>query len=351
VDADLTGAFCDTVRAAIADGSALYLKGGGSKLTRFGRHCDATALDTAAHRGIVSYRPAEMILTARSGTPLAELEAAAGEAGQRLAFEAPVFSGTATIGGTLACNNSGPSRPWRGSVRDAVLGLRLIDGRGRSLRFGGEVIKNVAGYDVSRLQAGALGTLGLITEVSLRLLPKTDAQLQLLTACDAEAAIQRMRALSLQALPLTGACWHDGELQLRFEGSSAAVRALRTRFPDYREGDAGFWSRLREWELPELRGTHTRIDLAPATPAQRLEKTCLIDWAGALRLIPGVASLTELSQSLAGATAQLEIRGCGDQSGEVTPTPPAALQRMLRRIKQAADPHAVFNPGRLYAWM
>ncbi|MEE4278383.1 MAG: glycolate oxidase subunit GlcE [Halieaceae bacterium] len=350
-DADLAKHLAEAVRAARADNRSLYLRGGDSKRVRYGRRCDAADLDVSGHRGIVSYRPAEMVITARSGTPISELVAAVDEAGQRLAFDAPTCGGRATLGGSLACNASGPARPWLGSVRDAVLGLRLVDGGGQLLRFGGEVIKNVAGYDVSRLQAGALGTLGLITEVSLRLLPKPETRLCLTRSCELDAAIPCLREVALEALPLSGACWYDGALRLRFEGSSAAMRALRARFADWAPDDDGFWTRLREGALPGLERPHIRADLAAATAAAALADTWLIDWAGSLRLLPEPVDDLPLAEHAASTRAQVQLCGYGDQEREVFPAPKPAMRHVLQRTKQAADPGAVFNPGRLYEWM
>jgi glycolate oxidase FAD binding subunit len=175
MDRDDSQALIDAVRDACAARSTLYLAGAGSKRTPLAGACAAAPLDVTAHRGIVSYRADELVLTARAGTPVADLVSAAAAQGQRLPFE-PLQSAGATLGGTVATGLSGPARPWRGGVRDAVLGLRLINGQAQHLRFGGEVMKNVAGYDVSRLQCGALGAYGVISEVSLRLLPRLRAK-------------------------------------------------------------------------------------------------------------------------------------------------------------------------------
>ena len=350
---DISAQLCDAIRAAAADGGQWFLRGGGSKTRLLGRHCAAGALDIGDHRGVVSYRPEEMVLTARAGTPIRELNALLAEQRQCLPFEPGEFDGRATIGGTLASGLSGPARPWRGSVRDAVLGIRLINGHGEHLRFGGEVMKNVAGYDVSRLQAGALGTLGLITEVSLRLLPSPEGVLELERDCPASEALPCMRTLAQRPLPLSGACWYRGVLHLRFAGSVAALRATAAELADFREVESSLWPALREWSLPEFQdpGGFWRFDIAPATAAGAELSEDLIDWAGARRFSRDTMAV-EQAQALAGAAGGHAMRmGRGDTRDEVVARPVAALAALQSRIKQAMDPRGVFNPRRLYSWL
>lgn len=352
-DRDETHALCDAVRAAVADRRALYIEGGGSKRALCGRHCAARVLSVAGHRGIVRYQPEEMVITARAGTPLADLVAATTAAGQMLPFEAPLGDGRATLGGALATGLSGPARPWRGSVRDAVLGVRLINGHGELLRFGGEVMKNVAGYDVSRLQSGALGTLGVIAEVSLRVLPRPQAALCLVRPGEAGPSLARMRELAARALPLSGACWRGGALQLRLEGSTAAVEALRRQLPDFEECDASLWQALVDWSLPELCAAPPVwvLDVAPATPLADTPGTVILDWAGARRVLGDRIAAVEAQTRAARGNGHALAHGCGELATDVLAPPPAALRDLLRRVKAALDPHGVFNPGRLHAWL
>ncbi len=310
-------------------------------------------MDVSAHRGIVSYRPEEMVLTARAGTPISSLVAATAEYGQCLPFEPAEFAGRATIGGTLAAGLSGPARPWRGSVRDAVLGVRLINGKGESLRFGGEVMKNVAGYDVSRLQAGALGTLGLITEVSLRLSPVSQETLYLSRPCADSEALTRMRELARRPLPLSGACWYADTLQLRFAGTGAAIDAIRRELDGFEETQETLWEAIREWSLAGLSPERAfwGLDLAPATPLYPDLPVQLIDWAGARRF--GTAAIAESrASSLRAAGGHVTSYGAGSHSS--SGESPALTSRQIdlqRRIKRALDPRGVFNPGRLYHWL
>ena len=178
--ADCGAQILDTVAAARTAATPLYISAGNSKRDILGRRCEARDLDLSGHSGIVELQPSELVITARSGTTLFEIEQALAPEGLMLPFDPPSFGGRATIGGTLACNLSGPARPWGGSIRDAVLGVQLINGRAELLNFGGKVMKNVAGYDVSRLQAGALGTLGVLCEVTVKVLPAPEATATLL---------------------------------------------------------------------------------------------------------------------------------------------------------------------------
>jgi glycolate oxidase FAD binding subunit len=227
-DADASAALLEQVNHALNSSTALRIQGGNSKAF-LGRRVDGEVLDTRAHRGIVSYDPTELVITARAGTPLVELEAALDEAGQMLTCEAPHLTEDATVGGMLAAGLSGPRRPWSGAVRDLVLGTRLITGMGKHLRFGGEVMKNVAGYDLSRLLAGSFGCLGVITEVSLKVLPKPRQTISLRLQMDAAQALQKLAEWGQQPIPLSAAS-HDGQaLHLRLEGGVGSGAAALVR--------------------------------------------------------------------------------------------------------------------------
>ncbi|MBW6477506.1 MAG: glycolate oxidase subunit GlcE, partial [Chromatiales bacterium] len=209
----------EQIAEAAASGRALCIQGGNSKAF-YGRLPQGEPLSVAAHRGVVSYDPTELVITARAGTPLKELVATLRAENQMLPFEPPGYGENATLGGSIACNFSGPRRAYAGAARDFVLGTRVINGRGEQLRFGGEVMKNVAGYDASRLMCGALGTLGLILEVSLKVLPLPEAQASLVFELDPASALARMQALARQPWPLSASCYLDGRLHLRLSGTA-----------------------------------------------------------------------------------------------------------------------------------
>ena len=236
----------EKIQHAAAHSQTLAIRGSGSKAFYGGEPQGAT-LDVAAHRGIVDYAPSELVLTARAGTPLSEIEKLLREHNQMLAFEPPYFGSHATLGGCIASGLSGPRRPYSGAVRDFVLGVGMLDGRGQQLKFGGQVMKNVAGYDVSRLMSGSLGTLGVLLDVSLKVLPLPAAALSLRFAYDIQTAIRRMNAWSGQALPLSATCWQDGQLTIRLEGAQRAIQAAREKLGGELIADGmTFWRDIRE---------------------------------------------------------------------------------------------------------
>lgn len=350
---DLTSQLTERVRQARADGCRLNLVGGNSKAF-MGRAVEGEPVELACHRGIVSYQPVELVLTARAGTPLAEIDAALAEHGQMLACEPPLFDGRATLGGTLACHLSGPGRPWCGSIRDQVLGLKLINGRGELLRFGGQVMKNVAGYDVSRLQAGAMGTLGIMTEVSLKVMPRPALSLTLVRELGAAEAIAEMNRLAGQPRPLTAACWLDNRLYLRLSGAAGAVQGTARQWPGevLEQGD-DFWRDLREQRLAFFAGDEplwrfsVRSTAAHALP----EAAWLLDWGGSQRWLRGDFDQAGLEALAEVAGGQVALYRGGDRSGEVLHRLPAPMQALQRRLKVALDPDGLFNPGRLYRWL
>lgn len=363
-DADRSLFLQEAVRSAIADKRSLKLQGGESKRQLMGRHCDATPLEVACHRGVVSYRPEELVVTARAGTPISELRALLAERGQRLPFEPAEFSGQATLGGCLASGLSGPARYWHGSVRDAVLGIRLINGRGEHLRFGGEVMKNVAGYDVSRLQAGALGTLGIITELSLKVIPLPEASLHLARPLSCDAVLPVMRELASRPLPTSGMFWCANTLHLRLEGNPSAIKDVANQLCDFEATDTAQWIALREWTLDalDLENPLDCVDVSSAAPLLSGSEPVLIDWAGARRFYrvkaPRQGNAIDTPQRLQALQSQLDKHGghvmrlgCGAQKTPVTAEPATGLRQLHRNIKQALDPANVFNPGRLYDWL
>ena len=351
--ADISTQLQEQIHTALREGSALNIIGGGSK-TFMGRDSSGSSLNVGEHSGIVSYQPVDLVLTARAGTPLSDIEAALNEHNQMLSFEPPNYNGRSTLGGTLACNQSGPSRPWSGSVRDHVLGVRLLNGKGEHLRFGGQVMKNVAGYDVSRLQAGAMGTLGLITEVSLKVLPKLAYTLTLTQEMDLDKAISVMNKRAGESKPLSAACWVDGRLYLRLSGARSAVESTALQWSGERlEADSAFWRALRDQQLDYFRGELPlwRFSVNPTAENPDIAGNWLLDWGGAQRWLRASGELAEMEVFAAAAGGQVSLFRGGDRSGEVFHCQPPALVGIQQRIKTSFDPDAVFNPGRLYGWM
>jgi len=345
--------FRDRIRAAVASRTPLRIRGGGTK-DFYGEALDGEVLDTRAHAGIVSYEPTELYVTARCGTPLAELERTLDEKNQMLAFEPPQFGDGSTVGGMVAAGLSGPRRAQAGAVRDFVLGTRIIDGRGEHLRFGGQVMKNVAGYDVSRLMAGSLGTLALITEVTLKVLPKPIAELSLRFEMPQAAAIARLNEWAGRPLPISASAWHDKVLTLRLSGAFPAIAAAREKLGGEAVADVEareFWQSVRDHSHPFFQGDVWRIALPSTTAPLALPGSPFIEWNGGLRWLctDNDAPAIRAAAKAAGGSATL-FRGDGElkRSAGVFDPLPVALARVHERVKQAFDPAGIFNPGRLY---
>ena len=340
----------ERIRAAAARNTPLRIRGGGTK-DFYGEPCAGEALDTRPLAGIVDYEPTELVITAGAGTPLADIEAAIRARGQMLAFEPPHFGAGATLGGCVAAGLSGPRRASAGAVRDFVLGVRILDGRGDSLRFGGTVMKNVAGYDVSRVIAGSLGTLGLVTEVSLKVLPVPVAEITLRLEKSAAEAIALMNEWGGRPLPISATCHCDNLLTVRLSGAAAAVRTARDRIGGEEVSDAAaFWTAVREQTLPFFAGAQTlwRLSVKSTTPPLNLPGPQLIEWGGALRWLAGDgdARLVREAAAYAGGHATL-FRARDKAAGAFQPVTPT-LATLHRRLKAAFDPAGIFNPGRMY---
>jgi glycolate oxidase FAD binding subunit len=359
-DAALTR-LVDRVRAARAEGTRLDIRGGGSKRF-YGEAARGEAFDVTPLAGISSYEPTELVVTARGGTPLAELEAVLAERGQCLPFEPPHFGPAATVGGMVAAGLAGPSRAAVGGVRDYVLGATLLDGRGELLAFGGQVMKNVAGYDVSRLLAGSMGTLGVICEVSLKVLPMARATATLRFEMAQPAAIARLNAWAGQPLPLNASAWWNETLVVRLRGAVAAVDAAASALGGERIADnqaGAFWAGLREqtdeYFVDAMRAVEAnsstrlwRLSVPQTAAPIALPGEPLIEWGGALRWLCTAAPARQVRDAAAGAGGHATIFRARDKSaGVFTPSTPT-LERIQRELKRAFDPDGIFNPGRLF---
>lgn len=345
------------VLAAASAGRTLRIRGGGTK-DWYGQQLNGEILDTRACSGIVEYEPTELVITARSGTPLVEIEAALAEHKQMLAFEPPYFGAGGTFGGAIASGLSGPRRQSAGAVRDFVLGSVLMDGRGEVLTFGGQVMKNVAGYDVSRLLAGSLGTLGVMLQHSVKVLPRALSERTLQFALDHTTALRRLNEWAGQPLPISASCWHDGRLTLRLAGARAAVDAACASL----EGVAvahcqSFWASLRDQRHAFFAGGDSlwRLSVPSTAGAIAVQGEQLIEWGGAQRWLKvgadagdaaTVANTIRRAVATVGGHATL-FRG-GDKSvGVFHPLAPG-IARIHERLMSEFDPFHVFNPGRMY---
>lgn len=363
----------ERVRASIEPRTALRIRGGGTK-DFHGAALQGEVLDTRVLQGVVSYEPSELVVTARAGTSLAELEALLAAQGQCLPFEPPHFGPGATVGGMVAAGLSGPARASAGAVRDYMLGLELVNGRAELLRFGGQVMKNVAGYDVSRLMAGAWGTLGLITEVSLKVLPVPPAEATLRFACNQADALRRLHAWGGQPLPLNASCWVDegggtgtGVLYVRLRGATAAVEAACRSMGGERQDNAATapdWNACRDHTLPwftdrSSRPGHAlwRLSVPATAPVLALPTGVappLVEWHGALRWVQAPMEHADALHRIArevGGSASVFIAGGArpDGAAAIFDANSAALAQIHVRLKQAFDPAGLFNPGRMGA--
>jgi glycolate oxidase FAD binding subunit len=340
----------EQIRAAAQRGTPVQLRGGGSK-DFYGNAPRGERVDTRVYGGIAAYEPSELVLTARCGTPLAEVESALAEKGQCLPFEPPHF-GQATFGGCIASGLSGPRRMSAGALRDFVLGVKLIDGRGRLLRFGGQVMKNVAGYDLSRLAAGSLGTLGLIAEASVKVLPRPQAEITLELELAQPAALDAMNRWAGQPLPVSATAWRDDRLQVRLSGAMAGVRAAASTIGGRELGDAGtFWSAVREHTDGFFAGEGPLWRIAVPSVAAPLEVAGaqLIEWGGALRWLRTDTDAARVREAARRAGGHATLFRARDKSaGAFAPLDPVLL-RLHRALKSAFDPAGILNPGRLYA--
>lgn len=341
----------EAVSDAVSTATALRIVGGDSKHF-YGRETHGEALSLGDCRGIVSYEPTELVITARAGTPLADLQESLAQRGQMLAFEPPAFGPSATLGGTIACGLSGPRRPYAGSARDFVLGMRVLNGRGEILRFGGEVMKNVAGYDLSRLLTGSLGTLGIILEVSLKVLPRPQLERTLVFTMDQAEAIQTMNRWAGQPLPISATA-HDGErLLVRLSGTESGVASAVSRLGGevFDEG-MDFWSALNEQTLDFFQqpGPLWRLSVPPTSPPLNLPGQWFMDWGGAQRWLYSEAPAATIREALSAVGGHASLFRGGDHQGEVFHPLSPVLLNLHRRLKQSFDPAGIFNPGRLYS--
>ncbi len=347
-DFDDSQCLLEQVNQALENATPLRIQGSNSKAF-LGRTTAGEILDTRSHRGIVSYDPTELVITARCGTSLSQLAQVLDAAQQMLPCEPPAFGDGATVGGMIACGLSGPRRPWVGSVRDFILGTRVITGQGKLLRFGGEVMKNVAGYDLSRLLAGSYGSLGVITEVSLKVLPKPRQALSISLEMDAERALLRLAEWGQQPLPISAAC-HDGSrLHLRLEGGEGSVAAAHVRLGGERL-EACWWDDLNEQRLSFFDEDQPlwRLSLPNNTPLLSLPGRQLIDWGGAQRWLKSDAEAAYIRQVVDEVGGHVTCFSHGLTDSPFHPLPPT-LMRYHRNLKQQLDPRGIFNPGRLYA--
>ncbi|MDD2809563.1 glycolate oxidase subunit GlcE [Rhodoferax sp.] len=370
--------FTDQIRNAAAQRTPLRIRGAGSK-DFYGHPTQGELLDTRSYSGIVSYEPTELVVTVRAGTPVAELEAALAEKGQCLAFEPPHFetaegSAGGTCGGMVAAGLSGPARASVGSLRDYVLGVQFINGRAEQLTFGGQVMKNVAGYDVSRLMAGSMGTLALLTEISLKVLPVAPGEATLVFELDQAQALAQLHRWGAQPLPLNASCWVQDStapgapelLFVRLRGALAAVESACTQMladvPGQRLDNAqaqADWRACCDQTLPFFQPAAGqdlclwRLSVPQTAPVLNLPWPTLVEWHGGLRWLwapeSAHAQLRQAAANVAGSATLFRAACASDTcaTARFDALKPATWQ-VHQRLKAEFDPAGIFNPGRTY---
>ena len=347
-DTDLTEALAEQVRSAAEVRRPLRIVGGGTKAF-YGRPVDGAPLELAGHRGIVMHDPSELVLIARAGTPLAHIEARLAEHGQMLGFEPPLFGSASTLGGAVAAGLAGQRRPFVGAVRDFVLGVKILDGRGQALRFGGQVFKNVAGFDAFRLMAGALGGLGVILEVSLRVTPRPPREAAIVLDLAPEPARAWLSEALRRPCPVSGA-YHDGtRLHLRLSGGEAGVAAALAQFGG-QTGPLAFWDDLRQRSHPMFAPDAPlwRLSLPRTVPPPDVGDLVAWDWAGAQRWVRSDRPAEAIRRAAAEAGGHATLFGAATPADlRFQPLAPAVLA-LHQRLKAALDPAGVLNPGRMY---
>lgn len=354
-DQDFSQTIADKVAEAYASSQALNISGAGSKAFLGEAPKDAEPLEMAAHRGIIEYDPSELVLVVRAGTPLAEIEALLAEKNQMLGFEPPLADKGATIGGSVAAGLSGPRRPYSGAVRDFLLGAEFVNGKGEIIKAGGKVIKNVAGFDLFRPMAGAMGTLGVLLNVSLRLLPKPVEEATLVIAeRDQRKALRAMNNYPMHTPAITAACFDGAAIRLRLSGAKASIDHAQALLGGVLDNNTAYWQKLKNWQsgfFTDRQGEALwRISVPPMAEPLDLDGEELIDWGGAQRFFYA-SSFDENEASRIRARAE----ALGGQAECYTPGAassfhplPAEMLAVHQRVKAALDPKSILNPGRLY---
>lgn len=347
---DQTHEIQNAVDHALVTKAPLLIMGGGSK-SFYGREAIGSHLCINEHYGLVNYHPSELVVTARAGTLLSELQNTLANQGQMLAFEPPHFADTATLGGIVACGLSGPRRPFSGSVRDFVLGCKIINGKAEVLSFGGEVIKNVAGYDISRLMVGAMGTLGVLLEISLKVLPLPEVELTCCFELPIAAALPRMLDLAARSLPLSGLSYDGRTLYVRLSGTEKSANATALKIGgDKSFVNTGYWQMLNEQrhEFFQTEQNLWRLCLPPASEPLDLEGQWFYDWGGGLRWLISEEPAERIFSLAEQARGHATLFRGKDRRGDVFQPLTGKLRELNANLKQAFDPFGLFNPNRIY---
>lgn len=342
-------ALIEHICGQLAAGEPVSVVGGNTKAFLGGRLVDEP-LAMTEYSGILNYEPTELVLSAKAGTPLSEIQAILDESGQMLPFEPPVFDAVSTLGGVMASGLSGPRRMHLGSCRDAILGVRLINGLGQHLKFGGEVMKNVAGYDISRLSVGALGTLGVLTEISVKVLPRPEKETTVMLEANQADALSLLSQLGRKPYPMSAASWIDGQLFLRISGAGRGVDAAAQAIGGAPVDDAErLWRSIRDLTHPVFQAENSwlwRISVPPNTPSDGLPSVAF-DWAGGQRWVHAEADRIDVFEMAARVGGHATCYAPARHAGTGMQPLEGGVLRLNQRVKEAMDPHGLINRGRL----
>ncbi len=328
----------------------LKIQAGNSKAF-YGRQIDADLLDISDHQGIISYEPTELVITARAGTRLSEIESTLMQNNQMLAFEPPAFADNASLGGTIACGFSGPRRAYAGAARDYVLGCNMINGRAEKLKFGGQVMKNVAGYDASRLMCGAMGTLGVLLELSLKVVPLPEYEVTLSHKCDPYQALQNMHRWKKLSYPISASCFDGKDLHIRLSGNESAVTSAQQAIGgDILKQASAFWLQLKEQTQDFFNSDKAiwRLSLASNAPPLNLPGDSLYEWGGALRWLKTDEPADRIRDLLASIGGHATLFRNNINHVEAQHPLSEGVFKIHKKLKHAFDPENILNPGRLY---
>lgn len=356
-NSDISSALQSSVKDAIDKQTPLFIHGGNSKLF-YGNSVDAAPLDVSQHTGIISYDPTELCITVRAGTLLSDIEKILQAENQILPFEPPQYTANTTIGGALAAGISGPRRAYSGSVRDAILGVKIINGEGEIVNFGGQVMKNVAGYDLSRMMVRSQGTLGVILEASIRLLPKSKHEVTLSFNGDQAFALDYFESSRIQQLPITASAWFNEEAYLRLSGSE---KSLENTSKDLHhsldakpiDNTKEFWADIRDHKHHFFGRTDKplwRLSLPPASDViKQMNDNQFIEWGGAQRWVNTNTPANIIQSSANNRNGYATLF-----QGDIPETPcfpilDKTLMKFHKQLKDNMDPHGIFNPGRMYS--
>jgi len=307
-------------------------------------------ISCAQHTGIIDYEPSELYITARSGTPLKVIEEILAEKQQMLPFEPAAFSHAATIGGTIACGVSGPRRPFSGSCRDSILGVDIINGLGEPLSFGGHVMKNVAGYDVSRGMCGSLGTLGLITQVSVKVIPKPDYETTVVIHANFDDALKYLSEIRQTALPMSANYYENEQLFIRFSLSTEELDTFNRRFKANIYDDAQFWYQVREQRKQFFSRQEPlwRCSLPIGSPAFKLSGNMVAEWNAGLHWYKTQESAEHIQQLCQNVGGHAQLFSTEPHKEFFLHPSTVVMFNLHKRIKEAFDPYGIFNPNRLF---